>query len=411
MTMFRIPPRIAALSAAVLLLGVAACSDEPDPIGPELGVDEQGTASGFLTPGTPVNTFGFAANRTGTVFVRVCGETGSNVDIAATTNTRRVSGVQVADTLGKAASAGVGACETLQVAATGGRTYRIVITPAEKFGQWSACFSYTEGDCASTAAVDYYAGITAGLTGQQLITALGQVTRAGQRTFQYDSARGWLYQSVEDADSNDVVTDLYVGRSATVIRRSLDGADNDAGDANFNAEHAWPQSCGARAESSSLSQPNNGSRGDLHILFAADAPANSQRSNFPFGIVTGTPTYTSTPPTGVTEVSRRGPGAGGTVFEPRPSKRGDIARAIFYYYVRYVAANPAGASLANFAREEATLRQWHIDDPVDASERARNDVIYLVQRNRNPFVDRPELVAQVGTFPTTVAGTAASCNF
>jgi hypothetical protein len=44
----------------------------------------------------------------------------------------------------------------------------------------------------------------------------------------------------------------------------------------------------------------------------------------------------------------------------------------------------------------ATLLQWHLDDPVSAEERRRNDLIYdNYQRNRNPFVDRPEFVAKI----------------
>jgi hypothetical protein len=40
----------------------------------------------------------------------------------------------------------------------------------------------------------------------------------------------------------------------------------------------------------------------------------------------------------------------------------------------------------------ATLRQWHADDPVDAREMSRNDVVYSYQGNRNPFIDHPEWV-------------------
>ena len=41
------------------------------------------------------------------------------------------------------------------------------------------------------------------------------------------------------------------------------------------------------------------------------------------------------------------------------------------------------------------LLRWHDDHPVEAWERARNDAVCLVQGNRNPFTDKPELAAVV----------------
>ena len=50
-----------------------------------------------------------------------------------------------------------------------------------------------------------------------------------------------------------------------------------------------------------------------------------------------------------------------------------------------------------FPRSENTLRGWHAADPVDSSEMDRNDVIYSDwQGNRNPFIDHPEWVQQIG---------------
>jgi endonuclease I len=67
-----------------------------------------------------------------------------------------------------------------------------------------------------------------------------------------------------------------------------------------------------------------------------------------------------------------------------------VARAIFYFAARYK-MKVGGA-------EEATLRKWNHEDPVDAEEAARNDMIEDVQGNRNPFVDYPELIDQVKVF-------------
>ena len=54
----------------------------------------------------------------------------------------------------------------------------------------------------------------------------------------------------------------------------------------------------------------------------------------------------------------------------------------------------------------SVLLQWHVADPVDARERARNDVVYSYQGNRNPFIDHPQWVSAIflaSTGPTLVA--------
>ena len=105
--------------------------------------------------------------------------------------------------------------------------------------------------------------------------------------------------------------------------------------------------------------------------------------------------------------SRVGEGETGlTVFEPRADHRGDLARAMFYFYTRYAVANRANGSLAltNFRLEHDTLMKWHQQDPVNAAEKARNEAVYRIQGNRNPFVDRPEFVKRSGKFPLTLSG-------
>ena len=128
-------------------------------------------------------------------------------------------------------------------------------------------------------------------------------------------------------------------------------------------------------------------RSDLHHLFPADSAANTQRSNLPYGETTclglGCPWSEGG--------SERGLRADGTrAFEVRPAFRGDVARAQFYFAVRYsMTIDPA---------VEATLRAWHAEDPVDLRERQRNERIRIYQDNRNPFVDRPELVDAITDF-------------
>lgn len=41
------------------------------------------------------------------------------------------------------------------------------------------------------------------------------------------------------------------------------------------------------------------------------------------------------------------------------------------------------------------LLRWHEEDPVSEREILRNQLIYTYQNNRNPFVDRPDLVVLI----------------
>jgi hypothetical protein len=41
------------------------------------------------------------------------------------------------------------------------------------------------------------------------------------------------------------------------------------------------------------------------------------------------------------------------------------------------------------------FRRWSEEDPVSLKEIERNNAVYLLQGNRNPFVDRPEFVERI----------------
>lgn len=146
----------------------------------------------------------------------------------------------------------------------------------------------------------------------------------------------------------------------------------------FNTEHCWPQSQGADLEPA---------RSDIHHLFPTYEFANGTRSNYPLGDTTCSDSGCSWDENG-SELGYAE--AGYQAFEVRPDLRGNLARAQFYFAVRY--AKELSATV------EADLRAWHAADPPDEAEIARNEGIFAVQGNRNPFVSRPDFVALIDDF-------------
>lgn len=148
----------------------------------------------------------------------------------------------------------------------------------------------------------------------------------------------------------------------------------------MNCEHTWPQS------RFNPNEDKNAQLTDLHHLYPANSRANSSRGNHIFAEVDGNPVNEEC------TASYRGRALGSSeiAFEPPAQHKGDVARALFYFSTRY--NHPIGPL------EESFLKRWHSEDPVDQAERERHERIYEVQKNRNPYVDAPELVELVKDF-------------
>lgn len=149
----------------------------------------------------------------------------------------------------------------------------------------------------------------------------------------------------------------------------------------INTEHTWPQSKFTGRFSRGMQ------KGDLHHLFPTNSRANSIRSSYNFADVDGGEISGCRASAIGNSVDR---GSHRQYFEPADETKGNVARAVFYFSVRYQLPIPE--------TEERALRRWHNQDPVDAEEQSRNDGIYDIQKNRNPFIDYPELVDMIGDF-------------
>jgi len=226
---------------------------------------------------------------------------------------------------------------------------------------------------------DYYRG-AAGLSGDSLKKRLRQIT--GNHTVYKYSATLDLVKSIhEDPANPDNVILVYSRRSAP-----KDDYHRQGSETMWDREHVLPKSYGAQSKRISTS--------DLHNLFPSIIANNSARGNLYFDRSDRGAIVPPLAPESSHDLDS---------WEPPDEIKGDIARVIFYMDARYdgtdtptdiALGDEVDASEGVFGKL-STLLEWHRLDPVSDDERRRNDRIFAIQGNRNPFVDRPEFVEAV----------------
>ncbi|OUR98515.1 hypothetical protein A9Q84_03640 [Halobacteriovorax marinus] len=193
----------------------------------------------------------------------------------------------------------------------------------------------------------------------------------------YKGARKVLFGKLhlEEGPEGYYVKDVYCRKLITQSQANV-GPNIIPNSTVMNCEHSWPQSKFSRRFGKGMQ------KSDLHHLYPTDSRANSIRGNYEFGNVDNGQDLRN--------CSGSRSAGHGSRFEPPSEHKGNVARALFYFSVRYkIEISP---------RQEAVLKGWHIQDPVDAEERERNEGIYNVQQNRNPFIDFPTLVDNIRDF-------------
>ena len=140
---------------------------------------------------------------------------------------------------------------------------------------------------------------------------------------------------------------------------------------------------------------------DLNHLYPSEIKANSAKLNYPLGEVGDDPVFDN----GVCKVGYPVAGQGGGakyVFEPADEYKGDFARTYFYmattyqdmtWKYTYMVSSNTYPTLNAWSVN--MLLRWHRQDPVSEKETRRNDAVYGVQNNRNPFIDHPELAEYI----------------
>jgi endonuclease I len=228
----------------------------------------------------------------------------------------------------------------------------------------------------------YYAAAT-GLSGAPLKSALNGIIKNGHTVIPY-------------ADILDPLRTLWESPSdSTKIRLIYAGTPVSKTSFSWNREHTWPRSLGVNPGGNSVGGPDDS---DLHHIAPCDSDVNSDRSNKFYDFSNPADGGFGIPPEAplCTEDSNS--------WEPPVNERGDIARGLFYMAVRYDGTEPNTVDLelvngppgSSQMAKLNTLLAWHEADPPDATEMARNDLIFSAyQHNRNPFIDHPEWVASI----------------
>jgi len=236
-----------------------------------------------------------------------------------------------------------------------------------------------------------------GLTGENLQTALHNIIKNHN-----DISYSALWNAFENTDkkSNGKVWDMYSdvpgGTPPYQFTFFSDQCGNygQEGDC-YNREHSFPRSWFGGEVA-----PMNT---ELFQVYPTDGYVNGKRGNYPYGEVNNA-SWTSQ--NGSKLGNCVSPGYSGTVFEPIDEYKGDFARTYFYMATRYLGedSNWPGSPMVNGAQLKAwalnMLFEWHQNDPVSEKEINRNNEVYDIQNNRNPFIDVPFYADQIW-FSTT----------
>lgn len=235
----------------------------------------------------------------------------------------------------------------------------------------------------------YYQGVNWNATGATLKTSLFNVISKNTKNIGYDGL--WTAYEKTDLTDEGYIWDMY---SNEKFNPKTDRAGSYKGEGDvYNREHSIPQSKFAGTDSSKM-------KADIFHVYPTDGYVNNRRGNYPHGNVSNA-TYTSKNGSKLGTGSNNG--YNGTVFEPIDEYKGDFARTYFYFVTRYQSSIPSMSydsfskntypSLSTWALK--TYLAWNDLDPVSEKERNRNDAAYLIQNNRNPFIDHPEAVHRI----------------
>ena len=240
----------------------------------------------------------------------------------------------------------------------------------------------------------YYYTIN-GKKGKELQIALNQIIK-NHRTVSYSDV--WIYYQYSDVKPSGKIWDIYSDNPQEMPEYEFDyriGQCINIGNSEgicYTREHSFCQSWFGKTTDAPYT--------DIFHLYPTDGWINTKRNDNPYGQVT---THTQLFSNGSKMGLNTYAGAPNvTCFEPIDDFKGDIARSFFYMATRYIFEDDKFKSESPMTFKSQLqpwalnmLLEWHHNDLVSQKEIDRNNAIYAIQKNRNPFIDHPEWVEKI----------------
>lgn len=233
---------------------------------------------------------------------------------------------------------------------------------------------------------EYYTSIDGVSGGATLKNALYNLLKDHTRISYGDgssSTWGAFYYTDRDPATNRVY-DMYSGE----VRYFGSVGDAISG---MNIEHSVAKSWWDGVK--------NDAYHDLHHLNPSDKDANSRKSNYPLAELESVSWDNGVTFVGKATIN----GSSVSAFEPCDEYKGDFARTYMYMFTcyqnltyKYTWMNYENSTYPTFKPWAVELLlKWHKQDPVSQKEIDRNNAVYNIQGNRNPYVDYPQLAEYV----------------
>lgn len=237
----------------------------------------------------------------------------------------------------------------------------------------------------------YYDNLNTDLEGSAFRQELAElITDTHTKYTSYSGLANAFKVADADPDNNGNVIWFYTGTSVP-----FSGFGGSVG--ATNREHVWPKDGGDAFPAES------GPGSDAHHLRPTETQLNSTRGSKNFDEVAQT-SANIVKENGSSGYGNSAYGAdalcysSGSFFYPAKGYRGATARILFYMQTRWGDHNLEfvdGAGSSKTIGKISTLLKWHLEEPPTEEEIRRNEAVFGLQGNRNPFIDHPEYAAQI----------------